>query len=223
MQRRPGRRIVDGDGGALFEGQRIGQCHGVVGRHVDDFGVTTESRAGQDPFADAGGIDAVPDSLDRAGDFVADHRRKFRRVRVHADTGEVIGEVHPRGAYRNPQLARARRRRVGPLLDLQDGWVAMLGDDDCAHRVPSSGRERDQSIVAHLGNVAATFLLVHFAWEQLTAQVHRCRLPFCDVTIGLVQGRSGALLVDTGTTLVEAAAIDADVRRIAGRPITHVC
>jgi glyoxylase-like metal-dependent hydrolase (beta-lactamase superfamily II) len=63
---------------------------------------------------------------------------------------------------------------------------------------------------------------VHFAWEQLTAHVHRCRLPFCDVTIGLVQGRSGALLVDTGTTLVEAAAIDADVRLITGCQITHV-
>jgi glyoxylase-like metal-dependent hydrolase (beta-lactamase superfamily II) len=70
--------------------------------------------------------------------------------------------------------------------------------------------------------VAATFLLVHFAWERLTADVHRCRLPFCDVTIGLVRGRTGALLVDTGTTLVEATAIDADVRRIAGRPVTHV-
>jgi glyoxylase-like metal-dependent hydrolase (beta-lactamase superfamily II) len=65
-------------------------------------------------------------------------------------------------------------------------------------------------------------LFVHFAWEQLTAYVHRCRLPFCDVTIGLVQGRTGALLVDTGTTLVEAAAIDADVREIAGCRITHV-
>jgi glyoxylase-like metal-dependent hydrolase (beta-lactamase superfamily II) len=70
--------------------------------------------------------------------------------------------------------------------------------------------------------VAATFLLVHFAWEQLTAGVHRCRLPFCDVTVGLVRGRAGVLLVDTGTTLVEAAAIDADVRGIAGRPVTHV-
>jgi glyoxylase-like metal-dependent hydrolase (beta-lactamase superfamily II) len=63
---------------------------------------------------------------------------------------------------------------------------------------------------------------VHCDWERLTASVHRCRLPFCDVTIGLVQGRSGALLVDTGTTLVEAAAIDADVREIAGRAVTHV-
>jgi glyoxylase-like metal-dependent hydrolase (beta-lactamase superfamily II) len=63
---------------------------------------------------------------------------------------------------------------------------------------------------------------VHFVWEQLTAHVHRCRLPFCDVTIGLVSGRAGALLVDTGTTLAEAAAIDADVRQLAGRPISHV-
>jgi glyoxylase-like metal-dependent hydrolase (beta-lactamase superfamily II) len=72
------------------------------------------------------------------------------------------------------------------------------------------------------GAGAATVLVVHFAWERLTAGVHRCRLPFCDVTIGLVLGRTGTLLVDTGTTLVEAAAIDADVRRIAGRPVTHV-
>jgi glyoxylase-like metal-dependent hydrolase (beta-lactamase superfamily II) len=63
---------------------------------------------------------------------------------------------------------------------------------------------------------------VHFEWEQLTDSVHRCRLPFLDVTVGLVQGRSGALLVDTGTTLVEAQAIDADVRAIAGRQVTHV-
>lgn len=70
--------------------------------------------------------------------------------------------------------------------------------------------------------VTATFLLVHLGWEQLTAAVYRCRLPFCDVTIGLVRGHAGALLVDTGSTLVEAAAIDADVRRIAGRPVSHV-
>jgi glyoxylase-like metal-dependent hydrolase (beta-lactamase superfamily II) len=63
---------------------------------------------------------------------------------------------------------------------------------------------------------------VHFAWERLTDGVHRCRLPFCDVTIGLVAGRTGALLVDTGTTLREAAAIDADVRELAGRPVTHI-
>jgi glyoxylase-like metal-dependent hydrolase (beta-lactamase superfamily II) len=68
----------------------------------------------------------------------------------------------------------------------------------------------------------ATFLVVRFTWQRLADGVHRCRLPFCDVTIGLVWGRTGAVLIDTGTTLIEAAAIDADVRQIAGRPVTHV-
>ncbi|OBJ19758.1 MBL fold metallo-hydrolase [Mycobacterium colombiense] len=63
---------------------------------------------------------------------------------------------------------------------------------------------------------------MHLAWERLTGSVHRCRLPFCDVTIGLVWGSGGALLVDTGTTLTEAAAIDADVRLLAGRPVDHI-
>lgn len=63
---------------------------------------------------------------------------------------------------------------------------------------------------------------MHFAWETLAAGVHRCRLPFCDVTIGLVRGRTATLLVDTGTTMTEAAAIDADVRQLAGRPVSHI-
>lgn len=70
--------------------------------------------------------------------------------------------------------------------------------------------------------VAAIFPVMHFAWERLTSGVHRCRLAFCDVTVGLVRGRTGALLVDTGTTLVEADAIAADARELAGRPVTHV-
>jgi glyoxylase-like metal-dependent hydrolase (beta-lactamase superfamily II) len=63
---------------------------------------------------------------------------------------------------------------------------------------------------------------VHYDWEPLTYSVHRCRLPFLDVSVGLVQGRSGALLVDAGTTLAEAEAIHDDVRQIAGRAVTHV-
>jgi glyoxylase-like metal-dependent hydrolase (beta-lactamase superfamily II) len=63
---------------------------------------------------------------------------------------------------------------------------------------------------------------VRFEWERLTDSVHRCRLPFLDVTVGLVQGRTATLLIDTGTTLTEAAAIDADVQQIAGRRVTHV-
>ena len=58
---------------------------------------------------------------------------------------------------------------------------------------------------------------MHFDWERLTDSVHRCRLPFLDVTVGLVQGRTATLLIDTGTTLAEAAAIDADVRQLAGQ------
>ena len=63
---------------------------------------------------------------------------------------------------------------------------------------------------------------MHYDWENLTGSVYRSRLSFCDVTIGLVCGRAGALLVDTGTTLIEAAAIEADVREIAGSSVTHV-
>src|SRR5271167_4219503 len=69
---------------------------------------------------------------------------------------------------------------------------------------------------------SATLLSVHFAWERLTDSVHRCRLPFCDVTIGLVHGRTGTLLVDTGSTLAEAAAIERDAQQITGGSITHV-
>ncbi|WP_407689388.1 MBL fold metallo-hydrolase [Mycobacterium sp. HUMS_1102779] len=63
---------------------------------------------------------------------------------------------------------------------------------------------------------------MNFGWEQLTAGVHRCRLPFCDVTVGLVLGGRGALLVDAGSTLTVAAAIDADVRRLTGRAVSHI-
>lgn len=63
---------------------------------------------------------------------------------------------------------------------------------------------------------------MHFAWEQLTDSVHRCRLPFLDVTVGVIQSRTAALLVDTGTTLAEAAAIQDDIRQITGCRITHI-
>ncbi|OBI00937.1 MBL fold metallo-hydrolase [Mycobacterium sp. E2733] len=63
---------------------------------------------------------------------------------------------------------------------------------------------------------------MHLAWERLAAGVHRCRLPFCDVTVGLVWGRTKVLLVDTGTTLAEAAAIDAGAQRLAGRPVSDI-
>jgi hypothetical protein len=43
---------------------------------------------------------------------------------------------------------------------------------------------------------------VNLAWERLAEGIHRCRLPFLDVTVGLVCGRTGTLLIDTGTTLL---------------------
>lgn len=63
---------------------------------------------------------------------------------------------------------------------------------------------------------------MNFAWERLGDGVHRCRVPFLDVTIGLVYGETGTLLIDTGTTLTEANAIKADVAEIVGRPVSHI-
>lgn len=63
---------------------------------------------------------------------------------------------------------------------------------------------------------------MHHDWECLGGSVYRCRLDFCDVTIGLVCGRTATLLVDTGTTLEEARSVQADVRELATQPVTHV-
>ena len=63
---------------------------------------------------------------------------------------------------------------------------------------------------------------MNFAWERLCDGVHRCRLPFLDVTVGLVHGQTGTLLIDTGTTLTEANAIKADVWDIAGSTVSHI-
>ena len=59
---------------------------------------------------------------------------------------------------------------------------------------------------------------MNFVWERLAVGVHRTRLPFLDVTVGLVDSDAGPLLVDSGTTLTEAAGISADVRELTGRP-----
>lgn len=63
---------------------------------------------------------------------------------------------------------------------------------------------------------------MNYAWERLGEGVHRCRLPFLDVTIGLVCGRTGTLLIDTGTTLAEANGIKADIAEISDRPVSHI-
>jgi glyoxylase-like metal-dependent hydrolase (beta-lactamase superfamily II) len=63
---------------------------------------------------------------------------------------------------------------------------------------------------------------VNFTWERLADGVFRCRLPFLDVTVGVVRGRTGTLLIDTGTTLTEAQAIDADVRALTAGGVSHI-
>ena len=61
-----------------------------------------------------------------------------------------------------------------------------------------------------------------YAWETPAEGVHRCRLPFLDVTVGLVRGSTATLLVDCGTTLVEAAAVAADVETLGAGAVTHL-
>jgi len=70
--------------------------------------------------------------------------------------------------------------------------------------------------------VAASVNAVHYGWEQLADRVYRCRLPFLDVTVGLVHGHRATLLIDSGTTLAEAGRIAEDVRELTGTEVTHL-
>lgn len=63
---------------------------------------------------------------------------------------------------------------------------------------------------------------MHYDWERLAAGVYRCRLPFLDVTVGLVEGADHILLIDSGTTLPEGAAIAEDVNCLTGGYVTTV-
>jgi len=63
---------------------------------------------------------------------------------------------------------------------------------------------------------------MNFEWEPLADGASRCRLPFLDVTIGLMWSSAGALLIDTGTTLTEARTVGADAETMAGREISHI-
>lgn len=63
---------------------------------------------------------------------------------------------------------------------------------------------------------------MNLLWERLADGVLRCRLPFLDVTVGLVYGRAEAMLIDTGSTLTEARAIAKDVQDITGRAVSNI-
>jgi glyoxylase-like metal-dependent hydrolase (beta-lactamase superfamily II) len=59
-------------------------------------------------------------------------------------------------------------------------------------------------------------------WEHLAPGVARRRLPFLDVTIGVVVGDQGVLLIDTGSTPREGAELREQVIQLTGRPVTHI-
>jgi glyoxylase-like metal-dependent hydrolase (beta-lactamase superfamily II) len=63
---------------------------------------------------------------------------------------------------------------------------------------------------------------VNLAWDRVADGIHRCRLPFLDVTVGLVGGSTGTLLIDTGITLLEANAVKADVAELADSLVSHI-
>ncbi|MED5814565.1 MBL fold metallo-hydrolase [Mycolicibacterium sp. 050232] len=63
---------------------------------------------------------------------------------------------------------------------------------------------------------------MNYDWEELGAGVWRTRLPFLDVTVGLVSGGEQALLVDSGTTLAEARGIESDVATLTGQRVGHI-
>ncbi len=63
---------------------------------------------------------------------------------------------------------------------------------------------------------------MQYDWESLADSVYRCRLPFLDVTVGVVRGSDHVLLIDCGTTLLEAATIAGDVRQLTGAVVTRL-
>ena len=83
------------------------------------------------------------------------------------------------------------------------------------HTVAQNGSQRTNP-------VAASVIAVNYEWEQLADRVYRCRLPFLDVTVGLVHGAAAVLLIDCGTTLAEAHGIAEDVRELTGADVTHL-
>lgn len=63
---------------------------------------------------------------------------------------------------------------------------------------------------------------MNYDWEPVADDVYRCRLPFLDVTVGLVIGRSDNLLIDCGTTLSEAGKIADDVGALTGSTVSRL-
>ncbi len=67
-----------------------------------------------------------------------------------------------------------------------------------------------------------TSAAMKLTWEALADGVYRCRLPFLDVTVGLVVGDAENLLIDCGTTLSEAHDIADDVGALTGSTVSRL-
>jgi glyoxylase-like metal-dependent hydrolase (beta-lactamase superfamily II) len=59
-------------------------------------------------------------------------------------------------------------------------------------------------------------------WEHLAPGVARRRLPFLDVTIGVVVGDEGVLMIDAGSTPREGEELRQQVMELTGRPVSHI-
>ncbi|MFG2222193.1 MBL fold metallo-hydrolase [Streptomyces sp. NPDC048644] len=59
-------------------------------------------------------------------------------------------------------------------------------------------------------------------WERLGEHIARRRMPGWDETVGVIAGTEGVLLVDTGATLRDGAALRRSVRAVLGRDVTHL-
>ncbi|MGP3976864.1 MBL fold metallo-hydrolase [Streptomyces sp. 8N114] len=59
-------------------------------------------------------------------------------------------------------------------------------------------------------------------WERIAPGVLRRRLPQWDATVGAVGGDNEALVVDTGSSLLEGSEIRAEVTALLGRRVTRV-
>lgn len=59
-------------------------------------------------------------------------------------------------------------------------------------------------------------------WEELAPGVVRRRMPGWDETVGAVAGSAGVLVVDTGASLRAGVELRQQLRKLFGKPVTHV-
>ncbi len=144
-------------------------------------------------------------------------RQRLRRQTVDAPAALRLVGDQPGVAQDLEVLGDGRAAELEPVAEFPGGkWLAGENLEQLpSHRV---GQRREDVANAVVGAIesnherqymsenptcqrrlahTASFLDVHYDWERLTDTVHRCRLPFCDVTIGLVWGDNGALVIDT--------------------------